>query len=271
MYIVFFTLAVILLVVTAYLYHKRMQNIHFYYINLDHSVERNEQYKKQFLSYPDYPIVRVNAVKPNDFKNLTIIKAPDCERLLETELACTISHLKAIHTAYHDNQEYAVICEDDMKILHMPDWNELIKKLPHDWEIIQLFSLGNEALELYKKYQNSDVEVVPRPPNVWSCVIYLINRKGMKKIINTVLPVDKSKWENIEIVDFSKTPIWCVADDIYYRMCNTYTFVRPFFNTFVNGKSTIHDNHLEYHAETTTVVDGLYESYIQNKTKHVSK
>ena len=66
------------------------------------------------------------------------------QNLRTTEIAVTLSHLKAIRTAYLDNQEIALIIEDDTSFSLSNYWeksiSELTLRFSRNWECVSLFN-----------------------------------------------------------------------------------------------------------------------------------
>ena len=222
-----------------------------YYINLTKSVKRKEQIERQFSSFPYY-LNRIEAITPKDIshKDIAMYKKI-CSKNQIVEFACLLSHLKAIHTAYHNNDSYALILEDDAIVIRMIDFSNLLTTLPStlDWDILQMYTLD------YKVYLNMD-----KTNQLWekykrsyaSTLAYIINRQGMLKLLKLFFPTTfKNKHFNQLKLDFSpfmyyynKLDYACVADICLYDLTNTYTCLDLFF---INDHipSTIHNDHLD--------------------------
>ena len=184
------------------------------------------------------------------------------------EFGCTFSHLRAAYQAYIDDEQTALIIEDDVSLEDMSHWPETIQDIvaeaPPDWGILQLWT-NNPAF--YKFYQRGQsVDEVPadakngfdpnsatceanhynRPAFVpwyddvfentgqyygglWSTMAYLINRKGMNSII-TKLGVGPNRLGNLTL------PV--LADHLVFQVAKTYTYTRPLFRAF-SRESTI--------------------------------
>jgi len=109
-----------------------------------------------------------------------------------SELGCTLSHIKAIRTAYDNGDQVALICEDDISFEMSKLWpSGLFRKLIQDMNtatgIIQLCwnsSMRSDTNNKYCAYGDS-YGVTPLPSDVWcwSAVAYLISRKGMHDVL----------------------------------------------------------------------------------------
>lgn len=181
---------------------QSFNSIKKYYINLDRSIERKESIEKEFRLYG---IVNYERVSACDGKNMEKkkegkfgdikFKAPNDRNTSMRELATTCSHIKAIKRAYDNGDELAIIMEDDNKFTLMPYWDkglkELINELPNDWEIFKLISCFEENFIYLKKFFDIDIsdkfknqKIVKRNKNNSSAVCYVINKKGMRKMLN---------------------------------------------------------------------------------------
>ena len=122
----------------------------FYYINLDKSPERNEFMQNQFKKYGITNYKRLKAIDGSNIKQSIekfskkhIYKVDGISfwnnytNLKQNELACTLSHLNAIRTAYQDNHEVVLITEDDASFALMPYWNKKLsqytQEFPSNW------------------------------------------------------------------------------------------------------------------------------------------
>lgn len=159
-----------------------------YYINLDRSIERRQKLEKEFKKYNINNYTRIKAFDKKDIKTYrrgelegtTYVNDYYAEN---HEVAITMSHLKAIKTAYDNGDKEALIFEDDVSLQLYPTWKKsfssIIKSLPGDAEILQMVS--------NKKIDILDFALTKRPNDVSThgCAgAYLINKKGMEKIID---------------------------------------------------------------------------------------
>ena len=193
-------------------------NIPFYYINLNSSIDRNkymiEKYSNKFKN-----MQRVQAV---DGSKITSIK--NCNSS-PYELACYESHIKAIKRAYEDNQDYALIAEDDLDLNEdyvQKYYKSLISQLPEDWEILQLVC-SNKKMMNFLPLNN----ITKYTMGNYGALLYLINKKGMNSVINS------------KTINMNGNKI--LADHTLYKACNTYT-VSPSFqeDNFINNSTIIY-------------------------------
>lgn len=125
------------------------------------------------------------------------------------QLGCCLSHLRAIQTSYRSGDNYALILEDDCYLGTVPLWEknitEIMREAPSDWEIIKLWNqclLDNNKTLLEKcnsyspKGYYRDMDISWKGNNMGT-LAYLINRRGMKHILDhvgaTVTPITDTR------------------------------------------------------------------------------
>lgn len=243
-------IAAILLLI--YLYTQRKAILNVYYINIDKAQDRNIRFIKN-NTHPSLKLNRINGITPETIKNLNVIVPESCFGNTELELCCSISHLKAIHTAFHENNKYALIMEDDIYFLKHPNWTELRESAPSDWDILQLFTFSADV------YENPNDNWIKNNGVMWSTGSYLINRDSMEKILKIFVPDYKNKnWNSIKEIDFTKNCSICAADFFIYRCFNTYTCTQILFNA-EGFDSYLHSDHLAEHNIGIKRINELYK------------
>lgn len=220
-----------------------LYNVPIYYINLDKSINRNKLMIEQLTKYNIKNYKRIRAVSPQvistDNKK---IYSQVCPYQNELEFACLLSHLKTIHTAYMNNNKYALILEDDVIIHRMVDFNNLLKTTPNDWEILQLHVLNADVYDKNKSLW------IPYKQINWSMAAYLINRKGMEHVLSecfTNYKTDNFEELKINWDTFSKLQP-CVSDFTIYNIAKVYSCNDLLFRV-PTEESTIHNHHLPIH------------------------
>ncbi len=228
------------------------QNIlNLYYINLNESKNRNKRFLRRIPNLIN-PI-RIEAVTPKELPN---IKLPIiCNMLSKKLLACTTSHLKAIHKAYTDNNKYAMISEDDMIILKNINWDLLVSLAPNDWDIIQLHTccipISTKNYNPIYKYNNSNTLFLKAKNKemIASAACYLISRKGMKLLLSRYITNYNKDWEKLQDLDFTYINYDCAADSLIFYDLNRYICTKILID--VDGiDSTLHTSHLKFHNIT---------------------
>ena len=258
---------------------KKKITIPVYYINMDKNEDRNNFMIKQLNEYAQtYERIRgfngyaiqnkhkdtVNGISfENHYTNLT-----------KGEIGCSLSHILAIEKAYQNDNEVALILEDDtvLDLLDIIDFdiNDIIVYAPSDWEIIQLFHMHNQS-EKVKKLKS-----LPHPIHkdyqyllhdkknyLYSCVGYIINKKGMKKIVDYVHPLENSIYiigkVNNETTDGT-------SDTLLYDLTTTYILTPSMvYPNNLSLKSTIHDDHTSEHIKRSLEVVEFYYKKLKIK------
>jgi GR25 family glycosyltransferase involved in LPS biosynthesis len=178
--------------------------IPIYWINLDSCNERRELMENQFKKH-NLKNIRVSAINGNELK----LENYNHNNLRSNELACVLSHIKAIKQAYDDNCKFAVIMEDDANFEYLETYNlyiplnMLVNK--YNYNIVQLsLTLTDTEFENIKK----EIYTVSNG-NAYSAAAYIINRNGMEQIINSkkkLTPADHWIYQNVSSVGFSNIP-----------------------------------------------------------------
>lgn len=218
-----------------------------YYINLNRSEKRKKFMEDQFNNLK-ITFKRVEAIDGNNinvnYENLCRHKGN------KYELACTLSHLKAIKQAYNDNIDNVLICEDDINFSLINKWKiniqQIIDLAPKDWKIIKLHNNN------YKQIANKNTipKIIPKQKHSSSTGLYLINRKGMEIIINKF-------YKETHILLKKK---YVQADHLIYEPVykfRTYEFNIPLvFNE--NYKSLISKSHNTFQIESINKIKNYY-------------
>jgi len=152
------------------------------YINQARNARRRffmeRQFKKIKINFE-----RIEAVDGRhivkDEDNIDGIQYRNNYKLSKKELACTLSHLKAIKYAYNKGMDKVVIMEDNISLTLIPFWEKTLPKLLSslkDWNIVQLHNGSNN----YKN--NPDLFSTKEYENRGSAA-YVLNRKGMENVM----------------------------------------------------------------------------------------
>lgn len=228
-----------------------------YYINLDKAMTRNERFKER-ANEMGLRINRVRGMTPDDIENLNIIKPSKCYYNTNLELSCSISHLKAIHTAYHNmkgEDDLGLIMEDDIMFLKEPNWDKIIDSAPKDWDILQLFVISPEYMHIY---ENPKDDWVKHEYEMTSCGAYVMTKRSIRKLLQVFVPEYETRdWDKIKTIDFLHVPTNCVADYFIYLYLNTYVYTQILFNE-EGADSYIHPDHLDRHRIAIDRITNLF-------------
>ena len=189
-----------------------MNNIKIYWINLDRSPERKKFQENQFKQNNITNHQRIEGI---DGKNIDFSEYKDkCTDISVYELACTLSHLKAIETAHNNGDEYALIFEDDCSFEYVKyqkhSIDELIETMNEehsDWNILQLCTCGRIDHCERMKANPRLIEKKSRD----CTTAYLINKNGMDQLLQC----------NNRITQ---------CDNYIYKNCTTYCVTKPYFS-----------------------------------------
>ena len=248
----------------TYITNLDNKSIPFFYINLYRSTDRKEYFAQQINN--KYPVFRIEAIdyKNDPFEN--IVKNNNTEDKFYAVLG---SHLKAIYMADQYELDSVIITEDDIELdifLKSKDkifqiWDDNKDKL----ECLQLHSSGNVATAtIYQQaLQEGKIELVKKTDDnivYWGCTMYIINRKGIKKIMKYY--DTKLKKFNLSSLQHCKM----LSDNIIYRLCNSYILNVPCINIANPNQipSTIQENrHTEMiHIPSYSFIDENKDKFI---------
>jgi hypothetical protein len=236
--------------------------IPLFYINLERSTQRRVQFEKYaHAAIKNHTTLcgpyRVDAI---DGKNADCFVTQQHDRTLlnvsKTELACTLSHLKALHRAYEHGSNWNLIAEDDVDISPLTThWdyfrNVVWKSCPGD--IIQLVTTDTHQ-QLYNKYK---LPTVPWKREYYGAGLYLIHRSAIKRTLEDLsYDANNVNFQPIQKLNGERY----VADYILYVLNRTYTSTISFARCFEFTTNIDQDNHsglvrINRHRQTATVAD----------------
>jgi len=257
-------------------------NLKYYWINIDSSIKRREFMENQFNNLK-ISNKRINAITPNDFPNILEDEPPffcgnnccllnncnDCK----FEYACSCSHLTAIKEGLLSGDKYFIVCEDDILIPFDIDFNQLISKLPNDFDIFQMMVLDENANQnLFNHFLNTNDFYIKFNQfyHFYSTGMYLISHNGAAKLIDKLFNEFSKKF------DFRNISTLKQADFLLYLNVNTYTTTFPLCIPNINLLSEIHPQHFFLHKKAILkMLDIMNHStshpFIKNITFHNKK
>eukprot|EP00434_Breviolum_minutum_P015443 symbB.v1.2.013607.t1/scaffold968.1/size148170/2 len=177
-----------------------------YWINLEISKDRRLAMEKMFASLSGrlpstltLKVVRVPAVTVSEIKEMQKSNAfsveakliDTCEdacpehhsrgELLYTEMACSLSHLRAIEQALAGNADLALIMEDDIEIYPEfgADLERLLADAPRGWSILQMLSVSTKGI---LQLASAGALFQAREHQFYGTGSYLINQFGMTQL-----------------------------------------------------------------------------------------
>lgn len=226
-----------------------------YYINVDSASERNNRFMSRIKNV-NTTFTRISGVTPNQLQTYNVV-SNSCNSNTDLEICCSLSHLKAIHQAFHDTSnpnDIALIMEDDMlfKVQNI-NWNEIVASAPNDWEILQLFTLNASIYDINDKY---NLWIKHQQHDTCSTGAYIIKRAAMEKLLSVFVPQYLSPWNNINYITFLN--VSCVADTFLYSFLNTYVYRKILFNE-EGIDSLIHSDHLPMHRSHIDAINNIFK------------
>lgn len=229
------------------------------------------------------------------------------------EIGCTVSHILAMKEAVNSKtskSKYALIIEDDVHFPFDIDFDEMVASVSLTYPgktfgIYQLFNSNEPTLkDRYNKYQHGGernriknlwLEKFPwQPAQFWSTCAYLIDRKALKPVLETII-IEHEGWKDFKLIaglrkscspvgsiccpnntyDFSHNPP-CIlapkgfqADSFLYSLANSIILSIPVIaNGHGGNQSTFHQDHVEtIHASSfRTMRSFINEMFVGNTT-----
>jgi GR25 family glycosyltransferase involved in LPS biosynthesis len=202
-----------------------------YVINLKSREDRLDHIKKEFNKHnvKDYTIIEAVDGSIEDLSLLVdnINSVP----LSKNEIACSISHLKAIkHWLDTSTSDYAIIVEDDLTLETVNNWqwtwNEFLSKIETNYDILQLAITHVYTINTSIHYR----EIFDS-----GAVCYLIKRPWAKKLISKHML-------NNKFIFNDKDRSRLVADGLIYD--GAICLSLPLFTHSVNFNSSVNEQHV---------------------------
>jgi GR25 family glycosyltransferase involved in LPS biosynthesis len=223
-----------------------------YWINLDRSVDRKNNMEELLgdAVFSGIPTQRISAFdgKKDTAYVMSHFKLQS-PRQTDVEYACLLSHLETIRTFNNSKYRVALIFEDDVTMEFKQYWTKSVKNImdnaPPDWDILLLSYMYGELnqMNLFYDWVSSDTNYdTVRDGKYFSTVAYLINKRGADKVMRNTY--SKGKYA------LKQNGLEQVADVYLYGITNCYVYKYPMFIYNTDFKSTIHQDHVEYHVQS---------------------
>jgi len=165
-----------------------------YVINLDSVPERWEHMQRAFAETP-FSVVRVSAVSGRELK----LPIPEFDeekfrrrhgRLTNIfEVACYLSHIKAMKAFLDSDESHAIICEDDL--YPTKDTTRVIGRLmesAHFWNIARITGLSpGTPWKVASLGDGYDLNV--QMGRLKGCGAYIVDRKAAASLVKQLLPM----------------------------------------------------------------------------------
>jgi GR25 family glycosyltransferase involved in LPS biosynthesis len=230
---------------------------HLLWINLGRATERKREMEEILGLFPSLPRTRIEAVDAQ----CALPWANDSDiddRASKYEIACCLSHLKAMDCAFNLEGEHFLILEDDISLRFFPfhslkdTLEKIMERAPDDWEVISLSAvyvskLGREYTDWNKSFDDGF--------HIAGTAAYLINRSALTKI-RRLFEIRDGQYFVRKADDQKVWPRendrWFVADFFIYSNLKSYVYRNKIFVTRNNG-SYIHEDHVEWHKRAQSI------------------
>lgn len=209
--------------------HNLFKNTNVYWINLDRSLDRKKSIELLFETN-NILNTRISAVDgaqidENEYRK----KMNAYDKMSLNEIACTCSHIKAIRCALDNNDDYAIIMEDDINFEYLKYHSKSFLQIYNE-----LTSFGGECLQLSSTHMKKDKDYarISNDKNFYtkgwqnSAVSYLITKSGMLKVLKYI--------EDSKMLYVSERTIFANVENYITKPYFTYHF-------YFDVKSTIRD------------------------------
>lgn len=231
-----------------------------YWINIEKSTDRREFMHRQFEAN-NLEHYRVPAITPAEFdkvlahKRPLTCKYPGCNTC-EYEFACICSHIKAMQMGLEGGDEYFMILEDDIYLPFKVDYENLLKDIPKDTEILQMLILyAGTVINLYNHYVTTGNRFIKWKYLLPSAGFYMVSRKGAQKLVDMFYNKETQQY------DFSSSPYQIVADVLLYETAISYAINLPYAYPYVKLGSEIHPDHIPAHENAIVGIKRVLEEH----------
>ena len=234
-----------------------------YWINTEDSIDRREYMENQFKEN-NIENYRILAETPETIKDYTFMRHPGSHDTKPVEIACLLSHLKAIKKGYDDGDKYFCVCEDDFVLCNIDDSkllnhiNNFQNKNNGIIEALQLFiSSDHYIYDLYKdNFLNNEI-IIKRDISYPGAVYYLVSREGAQKILDKYILSGSKNYYDLSFA------AWTVSDHLIYSAVDSYVLTYPIIITNIKYGSIIHPAHLVSHERGNNVIRNIWD--VNNK------
>ena len=210
------------------------------WINLERSRDR-KKYMEDLLNNINIKNMRINAIDGKNNNTKDFLHNIELNRELSNyEIACTLSHIKAINKIKDIDGEYFLILEDDVTFDNISIFEEnledIIKNSP-EFDILILYKTYLGKIDnLYVNWNDYYTEY-PELNFIGGTVSYIISKKNiLKKLDNFPKYISDVSFRFINNRKFD------VCDLYIYKFFNTFVYKYNYISTSLETTSTIHNN-----------------------------
>lgn len=144
-------------------------------------------------------LVFENVIEPTDKSDITLTDAgklvhmtifPNRDPYMNSgEIGCFLSHYNIWKKMIDNEQQYAVVMEDDAKIntkLFDDHLKKIMKNAPENFDIISIYKHENQLTRSFIPY-NKMFDLIES--KVWGTTAYIINLDGVKNLLKNIVPI----------------------------------------------------------------------------------
>lgn len=218
------------------------------WINLDRCFKRRK-HMEELLGNINIPRTRIIAIDGNDnisqkynSDQTDAINNIEMKKITKYEIACLLSHLKAINYLSKSRGKYFMVCEDDVCFNNLSYFNINLSKIIQNAPLFDILLINKTTNETLKETYTNWNDLLKKKVHIASAVCYIISDLGIRKIENLY---------NLRGNKFIfKTKIISNSDIFLYSYTNTYVYKYNIAST-LNNDSTIHEDHIRWHIKST--------------------
>jgi hypothetical protein len=192
---------------------------------------------------------RIEAIDGNNLNSIKLNNINKKKEMSKYEIACCLSHIKAINYLNNLSGNYFMICEDDISIENLYYFKKnklenIICEAPQ-FDILLLYKTYPEEIDhLYTNW--SDYYKNGLDKTIYGAVCYIISRRGINKICNYVKYFNNNNKDNFEF-NSKYNKEFDLADIFLFNNLETFVYKYNFINTNNDNDSLIHNDHLDFH------------------------
>jgi GR25 family glycosyltransferase involved in LPS biosynthesis len=192
---------------------------------------------------------RIEAIDGNNLNSIKLNNINKKKEMSKYEIACCLSHIKAINYLNNLSGNYFMICEDDISIENLYYFKKnkvenIILGAPQ-FDILLLYKTYPEEIDhLYTNW--SDYYKNGLDKTIYGAVCYIISRRGINKICNYVKYFNNNNKDNFEF-NSKYNKEFDLADIFLFNNLETFVYKYNFINTNNDNDSLIHNDHLDFH------------------------
>lgn len=237
-----------------------------YWITLERSKERQENMNRQFDYYgiTNRTMIVGYDGREKDYLNDSIVSGAYFAQMNSCEVACAMSHIKAIKHWYEtSSSEYAIFFEDDIDFTITNywnfSWNDVMSILPSGWNVIQLCLIRVGEIDTVRLHMRTNIN--------WSAGAYLVSRDYARRIVEDYCP--QQDYTLFLKGDPKAIPF---AENVVYFLGEPYTYTLPLFTENISFTSVFYPNFIQNTHKDNNIKsrDFVYNWWRENgKTKTI--